>query len=620
MVNQPPDSSEDSDLAGGLSDLQQDSQQDVGQNSADGSSKALLRNVFWCLFVVAGISFVYAQKVESSLFRAMALQLSVCSIAAWAAIDAAKIRSRLTTQQSEEAALALKREATAIHYLFFAAPLVAVLVLAGISMLGQLVEVVIPRSQQQVVGSAILAVVAASLWTVFARFLDSRPTTQQIEGSAIQAALSESRLVALLSAGILLAATVYPPVEGWFAWGLSLWVLLIASEHLCRVFIGWFQTVNLLDRFEAPVQSLFREIFLTSTNPIAKAFDIVEARFGLSLRSSWTIRFFRASVLPIALSSLILVWASTCFVVIAPHQAGLEQRFGVAQKKRLEPGLHTKLPWPFGVIQRYPANLVQTMQIGFEDESTTNISEDRNRTLLWTKPHAREFSLVLGSETELVAVNAIVYYKISDDTQGFLDHALATSNPQEALEAYAYRVLMEQTRTATLADVLSRGRNQFASSVRSRLSEYSTKEKLGLDIVNVALINIHPPVEAAGSYLDVINAELDSKRVVTVAGGEAAKQILEAEQGGNGRLAEAKVDAAKRVSTAGQESAEFMAVGEAYTATPTTYRLRLWFEAFEKVLAGRRLFIVDSELPDVIFDERSRSVDPTLIESTQPKN
>lgn len=578
--------------------------------------RVLLRNVFWCVVVATIACLAYGLQVESSLFRAIALQLSLSAVAVFSAMDAGRIRQRISDTSVDT--LALKRELSSIHYLFIAAPIVAILVLAGLSMLSQLVEVAAPRLQQQVIGGAILAVLAASLWTVFARMLGQR-SRDFPEGSAVQAALWESRLAALLSAVALMAATIHPPVEGWLAWGLSFWTIAVAGEHLLRAFVAWFKPVTSGDQFVSPIQSVLREVFLTSFNPVARAFDIAEERFGLSLRSSWTIRFFRRSMLPIALSSLILVWASTCFVVIEPHQSGLELRFGVVQKSRLTPGLHTKLPWPFGKIRRYPTGIVQTMQIGFEEEEDSRVSEDVDRALLWTKPHAQEFSLVLGSETELVAVNALVYFKIADSTEGFLDHALAASNPKAALEVFAYRVLMEQTCNATLADVLSRGRNQFAEEVRQKLGEYATAEKLGLDIVDVALINIHPPVEAADSYLDVINAELDSNRAVTVAEGDAARQVLEAEQGSNGRLADAKVEAAQRVSVAGQESAEFAAVGEAFTAAPETYRLRLWFEAFEKVLAGRRLFIVDSELPDVIFDERATSVDPTLIESAQPK-
>lgn len=592
-----------------------------------GEPLSILRNMFWCVLIAAGAALFYALKFESSLFRAIALQLCLCGVSVWATMDAIKLRRRLTSV-NEVNALSLTREATAVHYLFLAAPVIAVLVFCGLSMISQMVEVAIPRSQQQVIGGAILAVLGASLWTVLTRVLDQASqavnddgSLQLPEGAAVRAALSESRLAALLAAAALMAATVFPPIEGWFAWGLSVWTFIIAIEHLIRLFIAWFQPTGVVQNFRSPVESLLREVFLTSANPVAKAFDIAEVRFGLSLRSSWTIHFFRRSVLPIAVGCTLIVWLSTCLVVIQPHQAGLEERFGVVQPERLPPGLHAKLPWPFGEIRRYPVGLVQTMRIGFEEtEPEKPLSHDEERTLLWTQPHAREFSLVLGSETELVAINAIVYFKIAEDEQGFLNHALATSNPEVALESFAYRVLMEQTRTATLDDLLSRGRGKFAEAVRQRLSEYSSTEQLGLDVVNVALINLHPPVEVASSYLDVINAELDSEREITVADGEAAKLVLEAEQGSHSRIAVAKADAAKRVSSAGQESAEFEAVGEAFGKSPDTYQLRLWFEAFEQVLQGRKLFVVDSELPDVIFDERSSSIDSTLIESTQPRD
>ncbi|MEM6980857.1 MAG: SPFH domain-containing protein, partial [Planctomycetota bacterium] len=580
--------------------------------SKDTDDGPMLRNALVCVVVAAALAFAYAVKSESSLFRAVSLQLCLSGVAVWASMDAAKIRRRLSDVAESTERVALKREAATMHYLFVSAALVAVLFFGWLSMVGQLVEVVFPRSQQQVIGGAILAVLAASLWTVFARAFKTRLSespSQDVpslpEATSLRVVFSESRLAALLTGGTLMAATVHPPIEGWFASLLSLWTIAVACEHLIRVFAGWFRPTTLDQNFIAPIDSILRDVFLSSINPIAAVFDIAETRFGLSLRSSWTIRFFRRSVMPIAVACLLVVWLSTCFVVIEPHQSGLEERFGVVQPVRLTPGLQTKLPWPFGDIRRYPTGIVQTMQIGFEtNDAETSPIEDQERTLLWTQPHEQEFALVLGSETELVAVNAIVYFKITDDVKGLLNHALSTSNPKVALESLAYRVFMEQTRSATLTDLLSRGRDSFAKSVQDALREYAAAEKLGLEVVDVALINLHPPVEVADSYLDVINAELNSKREITDAKGIAAKQVLEAEQGSNGRIAEARQAAAKRVSFAGQESAEFAAVGEAFTAEPETYRLRLWFEAIEQVLVGRQLFVVDAELPDVIFDER----------------
>ena len=206
----------------------QESQPDNGEptsathtsgDASDGSG-SMLRNAFWCVLVAAGASLFYGLKIESSLFRAIALQLLLAGIAVWSAMDAVKLRRRISESAADDA-LAVKREATAIHYLFVAAPLVAVVVLSGLSMVGQLAEVAVPRSQQQVVGGAILAVLAASLWTVLARVVQQHSSADEpldsptsSEAVAVRAALSESRLAALLSGAALMAATVHPPVEG----------------------------------------------------------------------------------------------------------------------------------------------------------------------------------------------------------------------------------------------------------------------------------------------------------------------------------------------------------------------------------------------------------------------
>ena len=270
MTNQLPNESE--------SRLDEPADFDTTDQMSDAEVVAVLRNAFWCVVFASAASFFYALKFESSLFRSVALQLCVCGVAIWAATDAAKIRRRLRAAEGEDV-LAQKREAAAIHYLFLAAPLVAILVFTGLSMVGQLVDVAVPRSNQQVIGGAILAVLAASLWTVFTRVLkqQSLPSDEQAsltlpEGAAVQAALSESRLAALLTGGTLMAATVHPPIEGWFSWGLSLWVVAVAGEHLIRLFVAWFQPSTNQQSFTSPVESTLREVFLSTANPLAKGF------------------------------------------------------------------------------------------------------------------------------------------------------------------------------------------------------------------------------------------------------------------------------------------------------------------------------------------------------------
>jgi regulator of protease activity HflC (stomatin/prohibitin superfamily) len=276
----------------------------------------------------------------------------------------------------------------------------------------------------------------------------------------------------------------------------------------------------------------------------------------------------------------------------------VREHFGRVTGGPLLPGLHVTLPWPLGRIRAFPVKTVHQMPIGFI-EADQPVNSQQPRALLWTKPHAKEeFALVLGGGTELVAVNAIVYFKIAEDRQGFLDYVYQQSMPEEALTAFAYRALMEETRGRTLDEVLSADRAAFARRLVESVRQQSRAARLGLEVVDLALLNLHPPIEAGGSYLDVINARLDAGRRVTEAEGERQVALLGAETRGSMAVATARTERSHRVSTALAEVAEFKAVVEALDDPRRTLRLRLWIEALEGALAEQRLFLVDRTLLD----------------------
>jgi membrane protease subunit HflK len=260
------------------------------------------------------------------------------------------------------------------------------------------------------------------------------------------------------------------------------------------------------------------------------------------------------------------------------------------------------------------------MQIGFKDSaqaSTSPLSDDTPRALLWTKAHEEEFALVLGNETEMVSVNALVYYKIQDSKEGLFDYVYHTWNAETALEALAYRVLLESTRSATLNRILSADRAGFAEDFRDRLRGYVERERLGVEVVDVAIVNLHPPVQVAADYLDVIGANLDALRVEQEATGYRAARLLEAAAESQGLAASARIDAARRVALASAESNEFAAADNARKASPTTYDTRLWIETLEQSLQRKRLFLVEQSLLDKIDNvwldlrpENSRAIGP----------
>ncbi len=200
---------------------------------------------------------------------------------------------------------------------------------------------------------------------------------------------------------------------------------------------------------------------------------------------------------------------------------------------------------------------------------------------------------MLGTGTEAISVDALVYYRIREDPQGLLDYAYQMQNPIDALQGYAMRSLMEHTRSATLDEVLSVDRAKYAQRLEDDLRQYAEQNRLGIDIVDLALVNIHPPVASAAAYLDVISAEIDAVRLGIEAEGEKKSQIQNAEQGGARMIADAHVKAAKRVGVALEESAQFMAVGQAFSVAPDAYKLRISGDTIAEVLGAKPTTLID---------------------------
>ena len=200
---------------------------------------------------------------------------------------------------------------------------------------------------------------------------------------------------------------------------------------------------------------------------------------------------------------------------------------------------------------------------------------------------------MLGSGTEAISVDALVYYKIREDPQGLLDYAYQMQNPIDALQGYAMRSLMEHTRSATLDEVLSVDRAEYAERLEDDLRQYVDQNRLGIDIVDLALVNIHPPVASAAAYLDVISAGIDAVRFQMEAEGEKKSQIQDAERDSAHMIADAQAKAAKRVGVALEESAQFLALGQAFSVAPDAYILRISGDTIAEVLGAKPITLID---------------------------
>jgi hypothetical protein len=268
---------------------------------------------------------------------------------------------------------------------------------------------------------AVVCLAASCLWLVLARSFASVPRGELPESESLSLVFRELQWASLAAAVGLLASFLWPAASVWAGRLVLSWIVVTGSEQFGRLLIVWLQRPSEGPLTIPPLRQVVREAVFVHGNPLPSLFDTIERRFGVSFRSSWAIRFVRLSLAPAALAVGLLFWGLSSLAVVRIDELGVRESFGRLDAAPLAPGLHGKLPWPFGRVLRYPVKRVVAKPIGFIS------NPGRQASYLWSKKHANEeFALVLGDGSELVALDCMVYYSKSPRVTRRWSHGSAT--------------------------------------------------------------------------------------------------------------------------------------------------------------------------------------------------
>lgn len=319
----------------------------------------------------------------------------------------------------------------------------------------------------------------------------------------------------------------------------------------------------------------------------------LEKNTGITMRSLWSIRLIKYVLPYAAIAMVVLLWGFSGVVKIEPHQQGAHYRLGHLQEQTLQPGLHMTLPWPFDSVEVYDTEVVSTMTIGY-------ISEERADNI-WTEAHGgEEYRLLLGNGNELVSVNLRVGYRIKD-LRAYLSYSAA---PERLVEALAYETVTARTISTNLDALLATDRTIFSQSFKAELIERMEVYHTGLEITDVVLESIHPPVEIADVYQQLISAEIEADRVLALAGSTAQVALIEANGDSYSVVAKARADQKQLVAGANAFVAEYMgslAADKSWEGY-REYKIR---EATVKAYGNAQITVYDPDLKVIIIPKQT---------------
>ena len=309
--------------------------------------------------------------------------------------------------------------------------------------------------------------------------------------------------------------------------------------------------------------------------------EYLETNTGISMRSLWSVKYVKQISPLVVLVSGFVLWLSTCVVQIETYQQGAVYRLGVLQEEIMQPGIHFTLPYPFDKVEVYDTEVINKTTIGYRAEE--------NADNIWTKAHGQEeYKLLLGGGDELVSINLRLEYKISD----LKKYLKTATDPKVHMEALAYELVTDQTIETDLSSLLSVDREKFASNFKKELSNMLKEQNLGIEVVSVVLESIHPPVEIATVYQELISAEITAEKVVLYAEGTANATLAKAEASADTVMYGAKEDYEEKVATAKASIAEFLASVEAYQSNPDAYTYYKYLAAVGEAYGNANLVIL----------------------------
>ncbi len=395
----------------------------------------------------------------------------------------------------------------------------------------------------------------------------------------------------LVVGSVIVEALRYKNIDVSMYWTKTLisWVFIVAS-------IDWIWTAYKFQKWTPELRwtSPVLEVVSSRLNPIQSMFDALERLFGIDIQGTWIIRFVRQMLEPLVVCLVLVGWLSTSMVQIQSNEHGVRSHFGQPEASVLKGGLHWKLPYPFGRIDRVVAGRIHQMSIGHEESDVLDMEEEEGpESILWANQHGdEEFLLLLGDGHDVMSADGVLEYRISNVHQ----YLFGVQNPEEVLESIVYQVLMEQTSSRTLEEALSENLIVLAQLVTTEIQDRIGQYEIGIEPLLFTFTALHPPVSVAKEYQDVVSAQIDQQTKVLRAEQYQLSILPKTRSKFIQAIENAKQESVLGLASATGEAMSFEALRQMVRSQESLYRFRRRQENLQQSIKGRSIVILDHRL------------------------
>ncbi|MCF6299220.1 MAG: FtsH protease activity modulator HflK [Thiomicrorhabdus sp.] len=271
------------------------------------------------------------------------------------------------------------------------------------------------------------------------------------------------------------------------------------------------------------------------------------------------------------------VWLLSGIYIVDPAERGVVTQFG-SYVEETKAGPHWHIPYPIESVRIVNVDQIRTAEVGYRSGS--------NRS-----GNVPTESLMLTKDENIVDLKVAVQYQVISANQ----YLFETADPDLTLRAVVESTLREVVGQSTMDFVLTEGRDEVVSRVKTLTQERLDGYKTGLIVTSVNLQDAQPPEQVQSAFADVVKAREDRERLINEA--EAySNDILPKSRGKAAReLEEASAYHDRVIAQAVGEASRFTSIVTEYQKAPEVTRNRLYIDAMSTVLSNTSKVFVGSD-------------------------
>ena len=271
----------------------------------------------------------------------------------------------------------------------------------------------------------------------------------------------------------------------------------------------------------------------------------------------------------------VIGWAATSIYRVQPDEQGVVLRFG-RWIDTTQPGLHVHLPFPIDTALLPKVTQVNQVQLG-------------NPGVPGDPASGRERQMLTGDEN-IVEADCAVFWKIRDAGE-FLFRVNA---PEAAVKISAEGALRDVISRTPIQAAMSDKRQQIADQTKAVLQSLLDAEHAGIEITQVQLLRVEPPLAVIDAFNDVQRARADQERSRNEA--EAyANDILPRARGDAERIRQdAEAYKTQVVNLAQGDANAFLSVYDSYRVAKDVTAWRLYLDSVDEMLRKATKVILDT--------------------------